>query len=180
MTNFIVFPSLKNGAMATPSAENFNGTGLGFCFEVAEFAPEDLNEGRIGYRYEATNDDLDIVHPDGSITLEKGKVVKLSKAALKKIVTQQKFAQKQKSALTQAKFAIKTAIINNVGSITDQLNAASTTDETIKQQWQAKFALRDAIKYQHGKRLKDAIRTATKVEELPEITDDFASWANGG
>jgi hypothetical protein len=180
MIEHIIFQNLSDGAMATPCEQNINGMGMGYSFKVGEFEAADLNAGEFGYQYRETKDDLDIVHPKGKIEKAKGKVVKLSKAKMKKIVEQRDFLRTQKAALAQAKYAIKTAIINNVGSVTDQLNATSTTDETIKQEWQAKFALRDAIKFEHGKRLKDAIRTATKVEELPEITNDFESWANGG
>lgn len=176
----IIFDALIDGKMANACEENINGKGMGFSFEVPDFEPQDLNDGLFGYQFQDSKDELKIVFPDGTIKKTKGKVVKLSKAKMKKIVEQRDFLRKQKSALAQAKYAIRQAIEKNIGSVADQLNAASTTNETVKQEWQAKFALRDAIKFEHGKRLKEAIRTATKVEELPEITDDFASWANGG
>jgi len=176
----IIFDVLVDNKMANACEQNINGMGMGYSFEVPDFEAADLNAGVFGYQYKNTNDDLEIVFLDGKIEKVKGKVVKLSKAKMKKIVEQRDFLRKQKAALAQAKYAIRQTIEKSVGSVTDQLNAASTTNETIKQEWQARFALRDAIKYEHGTRLKNAIRTATKVEELPEITEDFASWANGG
>ena len=178
----IIFPQLEDGSMPTPCAENINGMGMGYSFEVAEFEAEDLNNGEFGYQFKATDDDLDIVFPDGKVERAKGKVVKLSKNDMQPILDAEKLEQKQSLLLANAKNLIGSTIVAQVGAITDQLNAGTTASEDIKSQWKAKFELRDKIKFVDGKRLKDAVRNAKTSDDLTAIeatmTNDSSGWAN--
>ena len=178
----IVFSDLKDGAMATPCAENINSMGMGYSFEVREFEADDLNAGLFGYQYRETKDDLEIVFPDGKTKKIKGKVVRLSKSKMKKIVDKREFLRKQKGLLDAAKALIGVTLINKIGSINSQLNASTATNPDIQKEWQAKFKLRDEIKFKHGKRLKDAIRNAKNLDDLEVIkismTKSFKRWAN--
>ena len=182
MHNFIIFPELKDGTMANPCADNYNGTGLGYCFEVAEFEAEDLNAGEFGYQFKATNDDLDIVHPDGKVEKAKGKIVRLSKSDMQPRIDAEKFNSQQRRLTKKAKNLIAETLLKEIGSITAQLNASTSTNPDVQKEWQAKFALRGEIKFVHGKRLKDAIRNAQDLDALEGIkstmTSDFKGWAN--
>jgi len=88
---------------------------------------------------------------------------------------------KKAQALAKAKTLIANAISKNVGSVTSQLNASTATDPEIRKEWDVKFALRNEIKFTHGRRLKDAIRNAKNLNDLEKIpmNEKYEDWANG-
>lgn len=178
----IIFPALIDGKMANACEQNINGMDMGYSFEVDEFEPAELNAGEFGYQYRETKDDLDIVFPDGRVEKAKGKVLRLSKSDMQPIVDAEKFARKQKQMLSAAKALIGVVLVKEIGSINTQLNASTATDPDVIEQWQAKFALRDEIKFTHGKRLKQAIRNASDLNQLEKISTtmnkDYERWAN--
>ena len=183
MITFIIFPTLSDGIMATPCAENINGMGMGYSFEVPKFEAQDLNEGEFGYQFKATDDDLDIVFPDGKVEKQKGKIVRLSKSKMKPKIDAEKFNLHQAKLLNSAKALIGQILVQKIGSITAQLNASTSTNPDVINEWQPKFQLRDEIKFIHGRRLKDAILGAKKLDDLEKIkltmTENFEGWANG-